>query len=118
MKFLLDRCAGRRLATWLRAQGHDVVESYERGPDPGDLVLLNWAATESRILVTIDTDFGELIFVQNQRHAGLVRLPDVPATQRIDLMAQVLTRYPKELESGAIITVRGGRIRIVQSAVS
>ena len=81
-------------------------------------MLLNWAATESRILVTIDTDFGELIFVQNQRHAGLVRLPDVLATQRIDLMAQVLTRYPRELESGAIITVRGGRIRIVQSVVS
>lgn len=56
MKFLLDRCAGRRVATWLRTQGHDVVESYERGPDPGDQVLLNWAAAEARILVTIDTD--------------------------------------------------------------
>jgi predicted nuclease of predicted toxin-antitoxin system len=118
VKFLLDRCVGRRLAQWLRTQGHDVVESYERGPDPGDLVLLNWAVAEARILVTIDTDFGELIFVQNQRHAGLVRLPDVSATRRIELMAQVLTRYQKELESGAIITVRGGRIRIARSAVS
>jgi predicted nuclease of predicted toxin-antitoxin system len=41
MKFLLDRCAGRRLADWLRTQGHDVVESRERGPDPGDLTLLD-----------------------------------------------------------------------------
>jgi len=35
MKFLIDRCAGKVIADWLRAQGHDVVESRERGPDPG-----------------------------------------------------------------------------------
>ena len=92
MKFLLDRCAGRRLADWLRRQGHDVVESRDRGPDPGDRTVLEWAAREGRILVTIDTDFGEFIFVEGARHCGLVRLPDVPAGKRIDLLAQVLER--------------------------
>jgi predicted nuclease of predicted toxin-antitoxin system len=81
-------------------------------------VLLEWASAETRILVTIDTDFGELIFGQERRHAGLVRLPDVPAAQRIDLMAQVLARYQNELENGAIITVRGERIRITKSSAS
>ncbi len=112
MKFLVDRCAGRRLAEWLRQQGHEVSEARERGPDPGDLTLLTWAAGEGRILVTIDTDFGALLFVENIPHAGLVRLPDVPAAKRIELMAQVVERYTHELGSGAIITVRGGRIRV------
>jgi len=58
MRFLIDRCAGRLLADWLRTQGHDVVESRELGPDPGDRALLDWAAKEIRILITIDTDFG------------------------------------------------------------
>ena len=115
---MIDRCAGRRLADWLRTQGHDVVESRERGPDPGDQVLLEWATAETRVLVTIDTDFGELIFGQERRHAGLVRLPDVPAARRIELMAQVLARYQNELAHGAIITVRGGRIRITKSSPS
>lgn len=118
MKFLLDRCAGRRLADWLRGQGYDVVESRERGPDPGDLTLLEWAATEGRILVTIDTDFGALLFVENMPHPGLVRLPDVPAAKRVELMTQLIERYSRELESGAIITVRGGRIRVSRSPVS
>ena len=51
MKFLIDRCAGHRLADWLRLQGHDVIESQERGPDPGDRVLLEWAAAEGRVLM-------------------------------------------------------------------
>jgi len=42
MRFLIDRCAGTFIAEWLRTQGHDVVESRERGPDPGDRVLLEW----------------------------------------------------------------------------
>lgn len=112
MKFLVDRCAGRRLAEWLRQQGHEVAESRERGPDPGDPTVLEWAAAEGRILVTIDTDFGELLFVEKASHSGVVRLPDVPANKRIELIAQVLERYSQELEAAAIITVRGGRIRI------
>ena len=112
MKFLIDRCAGGRLAHWLRSQGYDTVEARERGPDPGDRVLLEWAAEEGRILVTIDTDFGELVFVRSAGHCGLVRLPDVPAARRIELMQEVIERHPEELEAGAIVTVRGGRIRI------
>jgi predicted nuclease of predicted toxin-antitoxin system len=112
MKFLVDRCAGRRLADWLRSEGHDVVESRERGPDPGDRTLLEWAAGEGRVLVTIDTDFGALVFVEGLSHCGVVRLPDVVADTRIALMRQVLARHGQEVETGAIITVRGGRIRI------
>lgn len=79
VRFLIDRCAGRRLADRLRELGHDVLESRERGSDPGDPTILIWAASEQRILVTMDKDFGNLVFLQGERHRGLVRLPDVPA---------------------------------------
>lgn len=112
MKFLIDRCAGRLLADWLLKQGHDVVESRELGPDPGDRALLDWAAKEARILVTIDTDFGQLIYVENLSHAGLIRLPDVPARERQLILQDLIMRYGNDLLDAAIITVRGGRIRI------
>ena len=115
MKFLVDRCAGRRLADWLRSNGHDVLESRSLGRDPGDLELLRHAASESRILVTIDTDFGRLVFVENTFHTGIVRLPDVPAQQRIELMEAVLDRHSAELASGMIVTVRGNKIRVSKS---
>ena len=67
---------------------------------------------ESRILITIDKDFGEFLFVYKQRHAGLVRLPDVPARERIELMEKLLVHHGHELSERAIVTVRGNRIRI------
>lgn len=112
MRFLIDRCAGRRLADWLRTQGHDVVESRERGPDPGDRQLLEWAAAEDRVLVTMDKDFGEHIFAGGTGHCGLVRLPDVPAERRIALMERVLADHSRELSEKSVVTVRGGRIRV------
>lgn len=112
MRFLIARCAGRRLADWLRDQGHDVVESRERGADPGDRTLLEWASSAQRVLVTMDKDFGQFIFADNASHSGLVRAPDVPTIRRIDLMARLLRDHTRELAEGAILTVRGERIRI------
>jgi predicted nuclease of predicted toxin-antitoxin system len=117
MKFLVDRCAGKRLADWLRGEGHDVLEARTLGPDPGDRELLEMAAKQNRVLVTIDTDFGELIYIDRIVHTGLVRLPDVPAATRIKIMEKILNQYGAQLKSHAIITVRGDRIRISKSEV-
>lgn len=103
------------LAEWLREEGHDVVESRQRGPDPGDRILLEWAAAENRVLVTIDKDFGDFIFVEKARHYGIIRLPDVPVAERIALTEKILRERRRELSERAIITVRGGRVRISRS---
>ena len=100
----------------LRDLGHDVVESRERGPDPGDRVLLEWAAAESRVLVTMDKDFGEFLFVDKAPHCGIVRLPDLPAAQRIALMEKVLAAHTQDLVKKAVVTVRGGRIRVSRAS--
>ena len=112
MRFLTDRCAGRRLAQWLRTEGHDVVEAHALGPDPGDRALLERAEAEDRVLVTLDKDFGELIYLRRVSHAGLVLLPDVRVSQRIEAVRAVIEGHGKALEERAVVTVRGGRIRI------
>jgi predicted nuclease of predicted toxin-antitoxin system len=112
MRFLIDRCAGTLVARWLRSKGHDVIESREQGPDPGDQALLEWAANESRIVITIDTDFGQLLFHEGFSHSGLIRLPDVRANDRLQILEDILNRFSGEHERAHIITVKGGRVRI------
>jgi predicted nuclease of predicted toxin-antitoxin system len=116
VRFFVDRCAGRRLAEWLREQGHDVREARESSPDPGDAALLKLAAQEGRILVTIDTDFGALVYLAGAAHAGIIRLPDVPASARIALMGQILARHDETELASAIIAVKGSRIRFTRSS--
>lgn len=112
MRFLVDRCAGHRLAEWLHNKGHDALEALALGPDPGDKALLELAESENRILITIDKDFGELIFLHRVSHAGLIRLPDVRMSQRIKMIEEIIETYGPELEERAVITLQGRRIRI------
>ena len=118
MKFLVDCCAGRRLAEWIRSEGYDVFDAGKLEHDPGDAALLEQAAVEGRVLVTLDNDFGELVFVGRARHAGVLRLPDLPVEQRIMLMADVIRYHRKALERHALITIRGSRVRITYPTVS
>ena len=112
MRFLIDRCAGKQIADRLRVLGHDVVEARERNPDPGDDALLAWAAAERRVLVTMDKDFGELVYFRSASHAGLIRLPHETSAKRVALIVKVLADYSPEQIEGAVVTVRGTRVRI------
>jgi predicted nuclease of predicted toxin-antitoxin system len=112
LKFLVDRCAGSLLALRLRELGHDVEEVKDRGPDPGDRTILQWGASEGRIVVTMDKDFGQFVFAENSPHCGLVRFPNVPSRERIQLMEALLASHTEALSDGSVITVRGGRIRV------
>ena len=116
MRFFVDRCVGRRLADWLRQKSHDVREARELSPDPGDAALLRLAVEEGRILVTIDSDFGTLVYLAGAAHAGIIRLPDVPAPARITLMEQILARHGETDLASAIVTVKGSRIRFTRTS--
>ena len=112
MKFLVDRCAGRRVADWLRQQGHDVLHTGDFAEDTGDTALLQLAVGEGRVVVTIDTDFGNLVFNHGQPHAGLVRLPDLRVAERLELLGIILERQPDANPAGGVVTVKGGRVRV------
>ncbi len=72
MKVLLDTCISAQAVEIVRQEGHDVIWSGDWPHDPGDKEILNRAAVESRVLATIDKDFGELVIVQEMVHVGLI----------------------------------------------
>ena len=94
-------------------RGNDTEEVSGLGPDPGDQAILERAKAERRVLITSDTDFGFLVYAGGLDRAGLVRLPDVPAARRIEIVSQLLESHAQELVAGAVITVKGGWIRML-----
>lgn len=61
MRILADENIPDQAIPLLRASGHDVLWVKEEQPSTDDPDVLDWATRESRLLITLDKDFGELI---------------------------------------------------------
>jgi len=112
LKLLLDTCVSPRTRSALAAAGHDAIWTGQWTSDPGDDAILEFAQRESRILVTLDKDFGELAVVFGKPHCGIVRLADIHPSRQASVCADVLARYGTELAAGAIVTVTTDRTRL------
>lgn len=112
MKVLLDTCIWGGSREVVIRDGHDVVWAGEWSRDPGDEQILNIAHQEGRILVTLDKDFGELAVVRGQPHNGIVRIVGFSARDQGSTIVAALRAHGIELESGAIVTVEPGRVRL------
>jgi len=104
MRIKLDENMPTALAELLRGRGHDaetVAEEELSGAD--DPSVLAAAVRESRILITFDTDFGNIRSFPLGSHAGIVvfRLRD----QRWRAMREPAQRL---VESGVLERLRGG----------
>ena len=112
MKVLLDACVWGGAAAVLTDAGHDIDAVIDWGADPGDQAILNRALEDSRIIITLDKDFGELAIVHKLPHHGIVRLVGISATRQGTVAVEVLAKYGRELDEGAIVTVEPSRVRV------
>ncbi len=62
MKFLANENFPKRSIDWLREQNIDISSIQEVNPGASDLKVLEIAIKESRTILTLDSDFGTLIF--------------------------------------------------------
>ena len=94
MRILADTNLNEPTVTALRNAGHDVVWMYEDDRRMTDPNILTRAVREDRLLVTFDTDFGELAFRERlTAHCGVVlfRIAQaVTAEERAQLIAHNL----------------------------
>ena len=111
-KLLLDSCVPKAVADRLRADGHDVMTVAEQGADPGDPAILALAVSEKRALVTIDHDFGTLVFRDNANHAGVLRLRHMTAAALADRASELVALHGDDLETPAFVTDDGDDVRV------
>ncbi len=115
MRFLADMGVAMRVVEWLREQGHDAAhlrdENLQQMPDPD---IFHKAATEQRILVTFDLDFGEVVALSGQQNVSVVlfRLHNTRTPHVIERLNVALQETEQILPSGAIMVVEESRLRM------
>lgn len=116
MRLLLDQNLSRALPALLSVAGFDVADTRTLGMQRwADQDITDFAATENRIVVSADTDFGAILakrqatkpsFVLLRRTQGLS--PEATA----GLLAANLPAFEDDLDEGAILVITDTVIRV------
>lgn len=115
MKFLVDECVGPAVADWLKDQGYDVVSVHDSFPGITDDLVLKKAATELRIIITSDKDFGEMVFRNQKQHCGIIllRILSQRSSIKLRVMQDLLDNHRGELEYNFVV-VSETSVRVIK----
>ena len=116
MKFKLDENLSRRAADLIRAAGHDGVTVAGQGlRGAADETLFEICGRESRALITLDRDFGQVLRYPPAASAGIVILeigPRATHAALLDRVQELLTVLATRSPEGSLWIVEPGRLRI------
>ena len=112
MKFLADAHISVEMVAMLRDLGHDCTDGSSIPPRLPDLDVLQLAASKSRVVITADKDFGELVFSHGIDCPGVV-LIRVELAHEKDRVAQVRSVWTTVMSRlpGSFVTVTASRVR-------
>jgi predicted nuclease of predicted toxin-antitoxin system len=122
MEFLIDNALSPRIAHALRQAGHDAVHVRDLGLQAADdSEILERAASEDRIVVSADTDFGTLLSLGKGHEPSVILFrgdsPHNPQRQSALLLAN-LPSLEDDLAAGCVVVFEATRIRIRRLPVS
>ena len=113
MKVLVDVSAGQAVAEAIRQMGHDVLFVRDRDPKMSDTNILDWAVSEGRLIVTMDKDFGDLVFRTRRSHCGilLLRLEAARTAEKIAVIQIAFNQYDWAITKHFCV-YQDGRLRV------
>jgi len=113
LKCMVDVGVGKNIEAWLQSEGFDTVAIRDLDPRMSDVDALELAFSEDRIIVTMDKDFGELVYHRKQKHSGvlLLRMEDAGRDDKLSAVQEIIKQYG-ELLYGCFSTYQDGKLRI------
>jgi predicted nuclease of predicted toxin-antitoxin system len=114
-ELLVDESLSFRVARFLGGTGHDVVHAGDAGLlGASDVEVMQAARNDGRVLVSADTDFGELLAIGRHPGPSVVifrRAPRRPEAQ-VRLLLGALEESEEELRAGAVVVLTAEWMRI------
>jgi predicted nuclease of predicted toxin-antitoxin system len=116
VRLLFDANLSPKVVTRARSEGHEAVHVADVGLlTASDEAILAHAATSGQVIVSADTDFGELLAVSRASRPSVVLLRSadhLTPDQQADLLLANLPAVAAELETGAVVSIARGRLRV------
>jgi predicted nuclease of predicted toxin-antitoxin system len=114
MKFLIDADCPRSIAGSLKTLGHEVIDIRDTNPRASDQGIYDFIKKNSLILITRDTDFGNILRYPVTTRCGIIllRVYLLSVREIISIIEDLLSRLPKEVLVGSLIIAQKGRYRI------
>lgn len=120
LRILADENVEVHLIRALRDAGYDVLSVLESKRGIADEQVLNLARIEHRLLLTMDKDFGDLIFRQqlvNPQGVFLCRVAELPTAESTQLILHTLSKHLTDLPGNfGVLTGRFFRLRQMPEA--
>jgi len=82
-------------------------------PRMSDSEIIDIAAKDNRIIITMDKDFGELVYNSGLIHKGilLLRTENCSSDKKVKILSEILINYSSELEENFCVFSKD-RLRI------
>jgi len=115
MRFLVDNALSPVVAEGLNKAGHDATHVRDfKMQSASDLEIFKRAASDNRILISADTDFGALLALWHQKKPFLIMLrhPRKRPESQVELLLANLPTIEKPLKQGSIVVLEATRIRV------
>jgi len=116
VRFLIDENLSPILADFLRAAGHDASHVRDIGfKGATDQVVMERAASEQRVVVSADTDFGTLLARSGAKLPSVLlirRLAGRRAAAQATIILANLKAVSDDLEAGAMVVLTDDWVRI------
>jgi predicted nuclease of predicted toxin-antitoxin system len=112
MRFLSDAHISREMVAMVRDLGHDCLDASAVPSRMPDVDVLRMAASQGRVVLTSDKDFGELVFVHRIPCPSVI-LIRVALADKTDRVATVRSAWPAVISRlpGHFLTITATGVR-------
>jgi predicted nuclease of predicted toxin-antitoxin system len=113
LRFMVDVGVGKKVEQWLLDAGYDVASIREIDPRASDSEILKRAFEDFRIVLTMDKDFGELVYRLGNAHAGvlILRLEDSNSDEKVNAVRNIILQRGDKLK-GSFCVYQDNTLRI------
>ncbi|MBF0537542.1 MAG: DUF5615 family PIN-like protein [Nitrospirae bacterium] len=113
MRFIVDVGVGKKVEEYLQTEGFYVKSVREINPCLSDIEILKIAVSEGLMLITMDKDFGELVYNTGKAHEGvlILRLDGANGAEKVEVLKEILSGYADRIK-GKFCVFQGGRLRL------